>query len=294
MKAIITGAAGAIGQHVVKEFLAIGAEVVAIDQRPPAQPDPRATFVQCDLTNGEATRAAIHDADVVCHLAAIPNPYGVPGEHVLSVNVTSTYNVLEAARLNGIRRVVYSCSESSTGFGIHNVELKPLYVPIDEAHPCWPHESYSISKRFGEEMLDWYSRCYGIEGIALRYTWVWVERDRAGVQKIVKARLAGEPVTGWFGAYIAPEDVAQAFRCATSYTFPANRAYPFDAFYLAAEETFLSEPSLDSLKRQYGTLPEVRDPRYFEANPFASIFDTRKARQLLGWKPTKSWRDYQE
>ena len=53
----------------------------------------------------------------------------------------TSYNVFEAARLEGVRRVVYGCSDSSTGFGIHLVKLVPEYVPIDEEHPLWPHET---------------------------------------------------------------------------------------------------------------------------------------------------------
>ena len=211
------------------------------------------------------------------------------------MNVVTCFNVLEAVRRNGIPRIVYGCSESSSGFGIHNVELKPLYLPIDEAHPCWPHETYSLSKRFGEEMVENYSRAYGIEGIALRYCWVWLERDAESVRGIVHAGLEGKPLPQpWFGCYIAPHDVAQAFRLAAQYRFRSGREIPFEAFYLTADTTFLVDPSLEALRRHFDPLPAVRDAAYFEANPHTPVFDTRKARRLLGFKPTRDWRSFDQ
>jgi UDP-glucose 4-epimerase len=227
------------------------------------------------------------------HLAAIPNPANDPPDRVLSVNTINSYNVLEAVRLNHIRRVVYGCSDSSTGFGIHNVVLKPLYLPIDEEHPCWPHETYSLSKRFGEEMLDWYARAYGIEGIALRYMWVWTERDNEGVHQLVRRHLAGAWNTDpWFGAYIAPHDVAQGVRLACSYQFPQAAGIRFEPFYLSAAHTFYPAPTLEVLSRIYNPLPDLRDAAYFTADPYASVFDTRKAQRFLGYQATRDWRQF--
>jgi UDP-glucose 4-epimerase len=292
MRVLVTGGSGAIGSYVVRELGAYGLEPVIIDQRAPASQAPQVPFVPCDLTSLTATLGAVRDADVVLHLAAIPNPNSDPLERVMTVNMASCFNVLEAVRRNGIPRIVYACSESSSGFGIHLVDLKPLYLPIDELHPCWPHESYSLSKRFGEEMVAHYAHAFGIEGIALRYTWVWTERDREGVRGIMRARRAGQGVTGLYGAFIAVEDVAQAFRLASTYRFPPAQQPPFEAFYLAAAETFNSAPTLECVAQRFDPLPEVRDPGYFAANPYATVFDTRKAQRLLGWQATRSWRDF--
>ncbi len=292
MRVLVTGGLGMIGRVVVQELLAAGINPVVVDQLPPTEGDQRVKAVQCDLTDLNATLEAVRDVDVVFHLAAIPNPTG-PLEKVLGINVMSTYNVLEAARQNSIPRVVYSCSDSASGFGIHLVNLKPLYLPIDEEHPMWPHETYSLSKYFGEEMLANYARAFGIEGIALRYTWVWTERDRQSARRIAAARQAGvvDP-NGWFGAFIGVEDVAQAFLLSAKYRFPADQDPPFEAFYLSAADTFMAEPTLDALARRFDPLPEIRDPEYFADNPHAVPFDTRKAQRLLGWKPSQTWRDY--
>jgi len=109
--------------------------------------------------------------------------------------------------------------------------LRPLYLPIDEEHPCWPHESYSLTKRFGEEMVENYAIAYGIEAICLRYCWVRLERDPEAIRRIVEASRRGErSLKPWFGCYIAPHDVAQACRLAAGYAFPPEQEIPFEAF----------------------------------------------------------------
>lgn len=293
MKILVTGGAGDIGKYVVDDLRLHDLQADILDIRPPAARDERGAFIQCDLMNLEAAVEAIRGYDAVIHLAAIPHPFNDPPERVLAVNMVTCYNVLEAVRLNGIPRIVYGCSESSSGFGIHNVTHTPLYLPLDESHPCWPHESYSFSKRFGEEMVENYARAYGVQGISLRYCWVWLQRNAESIRGIVREALEanGKQKEG-FGCYIAPHDVAQGCRLAACCEMPAGREIPFEAFYLTADTTFLAAPTLEAMKNRFDPLPEVRDPDYFRANPLAPAFDTRKARRLLGFSPTKCWRTY--
>ena len=293
MKTLVTGGAGDIGAYVVAELVSHDIDVTILDLKPPRKEVKGVEFVQCDLMDLEATIESVKEYDVVVHLAAIPHPYNDPADRVMAVNMVTCFNVLEAVRLNGIRRVVYGCSESSTGFGIHNVELVPLYLPIDEPHPCWPHEVYSFTKRFGEVMVENYARAYGIEAIALRYCWVWLERDRAGIQAIVDAGLRGEGnAKPWFGCYVSPHDVAQAVRQSVCYKFPAGQAMDFEAFYVTADTTYLTVPSLDALGAHFDPMPELRDAAYFVEEPKASPFDNRKAKRLLGFEPAMDWRTF--
>ena len=146
MKIAVTGGSGAIGTYVCDELAAAGHNVTSLDLAPPKVD---VAFREVDLTNLAETCKAVDGFDQIVHLAAIPDPYGDdPPETVISVNTAISYNVFEAARLKGVNRVIYGCSESSTGFGIHSVELVPQYVPIDEEHPLWPHETYSLSEAF--------------------------------------------------------------------------------------------------------------------------------------------------
>jgi len=291
MKIAVTGGSGPIGTYVCEELMKAGHQVASLDQRPaPAGVE----FVQVDLTSLDATRKAVAGFDQVVHLAAIPNPYGGnPPEEIIGVNTVLSYNVFEAARLEPIPRVVYGCSESSTGFGIHHVKLVPEYVPIDEEHPLWPHETYSLSKHFGERIGANYARAFGMEVISLRYTWVWVKRDESAARRIMDQARQGfvpETIDG-FGAYIGVRDVARACARAADFQFPPRTEMPFETFFLTARNTFHPLPTLELLERSFGTCPPVKDPAYFRDDPFASAFDIRKAGRLLGWQPRLDWHD---
>ena len=174
MRITVTGGAGAIGRYVCDELISAEHDVVCVDRQ---EPDSERPYKIADLLSLDATRSALGDVDCIAHLAAIPDPFqGDPPERVMGVNTTLSYNVFEAACLNGIPRVIYGCSESSTGLGIHHVKLRPKYVPIDEAHPLRPHETYSLSKYFGERIGVNYAEAFGMEVVSLRYVWVWTRR----------------------------------------------------------------------------------------------------------------------
>jgi len=291
MKILLTGGAGNVGGYVSQELCRHNLPHTILDMREPAALGEDVEFVQCDLMNLAQTREVIKGYDVALHLAAIPNAFIDPPEHVMSVNMVTCFNVLEAVRHNNIPRIVYAGSESSTGFGIHDVVLKPQYLPIDEAHPLWPHESYSFTKRFGEEMAENYARAFGIEVISLRYCGVWMRQNLREVLPILEASRKGELLEHpWFGCYVAGQDVAQAVRLAMQYQFSGKEEIPFEAFFIMAGATFHEEPTLDIMKRIYGELPEVRDADYFAANPRTPVFDIRKAQRLLGYRPQKDCR----
>lgn len=205
MRIGVTGGSGAIGRYVCDELLKASHDVVSLDRIPPSgEIGIGADFIDVDLSDLEATCAALAGFDQVVHLAAIPDPYFDPPLRVISVNTAINFCVFEALRLNQIPRIIYGCSDSSTGFGIHNATLKPLYVPIDEEHPLWPHESYSLSKHFGERMAETYAKAYGLEALSLRYNWVWVQRWREKAAATVAAARNEEWGADevWLGGYI--------------------------------------------------------------------------------------------
>lgn len=292
MRVAVTGGSGAIGRYVCDEYQRAGHEVTSVDRMPPVQ---KVGFVAADLTNLDEACAALTGFELVVHLAAIPDPYHNPEMEVITTNTAINYAVFEAVRRNGIRRIVYGCSDSSTGFGIHNATLKPLYVPIDEAHPLWPHESYSLSKHFGERMAESYAAAYRIEAISLRYNWVWVERWREKAAGLVADNRAGsfDPATAWLGGYISVRDVARACLAAANYRFPPEQAIAYEAFFLTAANTSYAIPTLELLAAIYSEVPPQKEAAYFAADPCATVFDIRKAERLLGWTPQDRWQDFE-
>lgn len=288
MKVLVTGGSGNIGAYVL-HLLRSTHDLSNLDIGP-SKEFPDIPFLEVDLMDASRVRKVVKGFDAVVHLAAIPHPFNDPGEKVLSLNVTATYNLLEAARENGVPRIVYACSESASGLGIHNVEYKPEYIPIDEDHPSWPHESYSLSKYFGEEMCREYSRAYKMECVSLRYAWVWLDMFRENIEKIIARDPAVRGEKDWMGAYIFPEDVAQGIALSLDYQLK-DREFPFEVFYLTAQDNFTGLDSLELMRKMFSEPPSTKKPEYFARDPRASLFDITKAREELGYRPQFTWQD---
>jgi nucleoside-diphosphate-sugar epimerase len=132
-----------------------------------------AEYVQCDINDFKALRDQVRGQEGIVHLAGIPYPGGAPGEEIFLINCAGTYNIFEAAALEGIKRV--SCASSINAFGF-NFGIKPFpirYFPIDEAHPGVTTDPYSFSKQILEEIAAYYWRREGISSISLRMPWVY-------------------------------------------------------------------------------------------------------------------------
>jgi len=293
MKILVTGAFGHVGRFVLGE-IKDRHEVTALDLN--AEEMPGVSSVRADLTDLDETVKTCKGVEAIIHLAAIPHPFVEPQDKILRVNVQTTYNVLEAARLNGIRRVVLASSETATGFGLRRKDMTPEYLPVDEDHPMWPTETYGLSKLLGEKIGLMFHHAFDLEVAAMRYCWVWLPGQEADIAAAIKRARGGEgrPArefetgTNDFHAYVTPEDVARACRLAAE-----AEGIGFDPFFICADNTYCSTPTLEIARRYYEPLPSVKDEKYFEDNPNASFFDNRKARRMLGFEPQSDWRPFQ-
>ncbi len=195
MRVLITGVygliAGAFYQHLVESG---GYEVHATARRrhpsvraPKGRtldiPDDRLHLV--DLTDFQGMRAAVRGFDVVVHLAAEPDQ-NAPWERILASNIVGTYNTLEAARLEGVPRVVYASSvrvnhgykESEPYKAIveQRFDAVPQPIPIVRVtDPPRPTEPYSASKVWGEALSRVYAEQHGLSVICVRIGWVIAE-----------------------------------------------------------------------------------------------------------------------
>jgi len=175
MKALVTGGAGFIGSHVVDALISRGDEVVCIDDQSAPQNETfywnqKALNIIDDIRD-ENLRKYYVDVDVVFHLAArsrIQPTVNNPSE-CFSVNVLGTQEVLEASRIAGVKRVVYSASSSYYGHASKPPFLE--YAPKGCATP------YSLSKWQGEEVCELYTKLYGLSTVSLRYFNVYGPRE---------------------------------------------------------------------------------------------------------------------
>ena len=108
-------------------------------------------FVRVDVSNLADIVAVTAGADAIVHLAAIPSPGSFPDHEVFRLNMTASYNVLEAAEIHGIGRLAMASSVNALGADWGD-KIAPEYFPIDEKHPTRCQDVYSATKHLGEQV----------------------------------------------------------------------------------------------------------------------------------------------
>ena len=200
MKSLVTGGAGFIGSNLVDRLLALGHEVVVIDNEYSDAHDQfywndKAENHKYDIRDYENTRPLYDGVDYVFHIAAeariqpaIENPI-----QAVSINSVGTCTVLQCAREAGVKRVMYS--STSSAYGLKNE------LPNVETQPDDCLNPYSISKTNGEKLCSMYTDLYGLPTVIFRYFNVYGERQplRGQYAPVVgiflRQRDAGEPLT---------------------------------------------------------------------------------------------------
>ena len=273
-RVLVTGASGRIGRHLV-DALAGDYEVTVLDLAPPVQDVP---FVEGNVLDLDTVRASMAGQDAVIHLAAID--IGVPAEPeaYFGTNVMGTWNTVQAAREAGIGKVVLASSISATGIGEMRPDFPPEYLPVDEAHAMNPKHAYGVSKLVVENIARSFALHGDVSITCLRPVAVVVDSNlRRTVDR------AADPHHPWLAAYVTGEDTGRAFAAALEHDAP------FDALFIAADDSASPVPTLERLAGVYGAAPPVHDPEWFERDPRASPIDATRAKQRLGWRPTSTW-----
>lgn len=288
MKIVITGGAGFIASNVADAYLALGHELLIVDNlstgvrtNVPAG----AKFVEADIRSEAAAQAieAFRPQALCLHAAQIDVRRSVTEPRFdADVNVGGLLNVLEAARKGGaLQRAVYAASGGSM-YGDSSV------VPTPETEPVAAVSPYGVSKAACEQYLLCYRAMHGLHYVALRYANIYGPRQNphgeAGVVAIFTQRcLAGLPCTingdgGQTRDFVHVADVVDANVRAltTDFTGGVNIATstPADVkqvYALIAQAAGVTAPAIFGP----GKAGEQR----------VSILDNRKAKQMLGWSP---------
>ncbi len=168
-KVVVTGGAGFLGSHVVKELLEKNNEVVVLDDfsngkmahLQAMQEHPLLTVIKGDIVNVDDVKKAFVGAQVVIHLAVLDLRQSIKEPHrVNTVIVDGTMNCLDAARANGVE-LFLNCS-SSEAYG------SAEYVPMDEQHPLRPETPYAAAKVAQDMYTFSYGRTYGVPWTTIR------------------------------------------------------------------------------------------------------------------------------
>ncbi|MEZ4711600.1 MAG: NAD(P)-dependent oxidoreductase [Caldilineaceae bacterium] len=156
---LITGGAGRIGQFITNQWRSQYA-ITLTDIKEPAHTH-GFPFVSADLSDFDAVQSLCRGMDTIVHLGADPR-MEAPWESLLPNNVISTYNVFEAARLAGCRRVIFASSVNAV-FGY------PADVQVHTDMPIYPINLYGATKCWGEAVARYYAHTHGLSAICLRF-----------------------------------------------------------------------------------------------------------------------------
>ncbi|CAA9586734.1 MAG: UDP-glucose 4-epimerase [uncultured Truepera sp.] len=277
----VTGGSGKLGRACISDLLAHSYTVVNLDANAPKVP--LCHFTQTNFADFGATVDALAGSDdrypkvdAVVHLAAYPAPGLVTNAALFENNTISTYNVFAAARILGIKNVVWASSETLLGIPFND---PPPYIPLDEEYAVRPESSYSLSKQLGETMAEQFCRWDAeTKIIGLRFSNVMDPEDYAEFPGFdADARLRKWNLWG----YIDARDGAQAVRRAVEYSGKGA-----DVFIIANADTVMTRPNSELIAEVFPGVPMKR-----EVEPNETLLSIDKARRVLGFEPEHSWRD---
>lgn len=313
---LVTGGAGYIGSHSVIALIEAGYDVVIFDNLELGHIETVETlykikangkvvdFIKGDLQNFDELVKVFdkHKIEAVMHFAA----YSQVGESVNNPqkyyfnNVYGTLNLLKAMLEHDVKKIVFSSTAATYG--------EPEYVPIDENHPQNPINTYGTTKLMIEKIMDDYDKAYGLKSVRLRYFNVaggdsqirigeWHETETHLIPNILKSIFGTGKTFQMFGSdydtkdgtcvrdYINVEDLALAHVLALKYLEKVGLT---DFFNLGTNEGNSVKEVFAICEKVTGVqIPLDVQPRR-QGDPAILIADNMKAKEILGWNPSKT------
>lgn len=159
MRVLMTGATGQVGGF-LRPYLRERYDEVVLSSRSEVEDlQPGETFRRADLSDRAALEAAVTDVDGIIHLGGMP----VEGdwETVLAANIVGMYDLYEASRRAGVKRIVFASS-------VHAIGFWPSHRRIDAENRTRPDTRYGLSKVFGEGLSSLYADKFGLRTLAIR------------------------------------------------------------------------------------------------------------------------------
>lgn len=243
---LLTGAAGGLGQ-ILRNTLQAHADIVRASDISPMAPSrgEHDEVITCNLADKAAVAALVNGVDAIVHLGGISVER--PFEEILDANIRGTFHIYEAARQQGVKRIVFASSNHVTGFYPQDVEL-------DVHSPRRPDGYYALSKAYGEDLAAFYFHRYGIETVSLRIgssfpeprnrrmlsTWLsYADLDHLVARALLAKDVGHSVVYGvsanrdrWWSTRhtehlgFAPKDSSEAFRAKVEQQSPAPADEP--------------------------------------------------------------------
>ena len=275
MHIAVTGGSGRMGRVTVQHLVSLGHQVLSIDRVLPT-PEQQATidgqtvrFVEADLNNLEALTETVTGCDAIVHLAAFPGPWGHAPGVVYANNTLTSYNVLYATSSLGMRYVCLASSINAIG-GLASKRGRFDYFPVDEKHPSYSEDDYSLSKWIMEQQAASFANRFPEMTISSLRFHALVGAPPE-LQHTLETSEAGAARGLWGWTLI--EEGARACGLALQAAYRGH-----EVFYITAQRTGSAIPTVELAAHAF---PEV--PIRKELPGSKSFYDTSKAARLLGW-----------
>jgi UDP-glucose 4-epimerase len=284
-RAVVTGAAGFIGSHLVDRLIREGVAVAAIDNLATGRlanlahlrDEALLTFHETDICDQPAVETIAAGADAIFHLAGLADivPSMERPEDYHRANVDGTFRVMQAARACAVPRVVYAASSSCYGI--------PAVYPTPETAEVRPQYPYALTKYLGECIALHWGAVYGIATTSLRLFNVYGPRSRtsgtygAVFGVFLAQKLAGKPFTV-VGDGTQTRDFTYVTDVADAFYRTALAPLGGEIMNVGSGDTY----SVNRLTELLGG-PVTYIPKR-PGEPDTTFADTAKIERLLGWR----------
>jgi len=291
---LVTGGAGFIGSQITQTLLKNEHRVRILDNFSTGKLENLSGFqgelevIEGDLRNPTKVKKAVQNVDIIFHEAAfVSNPQSIlEPRDCFDVNVTGTENLLEEARLAGVKRIVIASSAAVYG--------NSSKTPLSEASTYQPLSPYAASKCVNEIFAGMYNRSFGIEVVVLRYFNVYGPRQNpdseyaAAIPIFIRSLLSNQPIIifgdgGQTRDLIFVGDVVSANLIAASHPDAPGQVFNVCT---GIETSVLM--LVDTLRQSFpgSKLPEYSQPRIGDI--YRSSGKPDRAKEILGFQPQTS------
>ena len=278
MNVLVTGGSGRIGRYVVRELAAAGHTVTNADLV--STPGAPGKFLRVDLTDpGDVYQAlAYSGAEAVIHLGAWANAGIVPDTRTYGDNVRGAFNLFRACADLGVTRIVNASSAQVYGFA----GAAPVYVPVDEAHPLRPINSYALAKVAAEQAADYFVANEGMTILSFRFMGVRAPHEiKAEIEQ-----MAANPAGGSWLLWTRTDARDAALACRLAIEAPSVPSGPYN---ITGAEVVLDQESAALVAAHFGAATEVRPGLTGHVSPLSCT----RAESAFGYRPRYVWNQRQ-
>jgi len=284
---LITGGAGFIGSHLVDALVEKENDVIVLDNFSTGRPQnlehirEKIQLVECDISQRSKWQNLFKNVDWVFHLASLADivpSIEKPDEYYQS-NVNGTFNVLEACRKHGVKKIVYSASSSCYGI--------PDEYPTKETADIRPQYPYALTKYQGEELVMHWCQVYDLPAVSLRLFNVYGPRSRtsgtygAVFGVFLAQKLAGKPFTV-VGDGTQTRDFTFVSDVVDSIIAAAESDVTGEIINVGSENTYSVNRLVELLGGDIVYIPKR------PGEPDCTWADITKTKKLLNWHPKVS------